>query len=102
VVAVSRDSAARRKSLGAMLIKGRIGRIGASTEENQSTSKVRYLDSVGVIVSAANVLLLRQSMPTKDQLRVWDSWLVPVSRILDRLFLYCIGKTILAIWHKPK
>jgi SAM-dependent methyltransferase len=63
--------------------------------------RMRYLDSAGVILSTANVLLLRQSMPTEDQLRVWDSWLVPVSRVLDRLFFYRIGKTILAVWHKP-
>jgi SAM-dependent methyltransferase len=63
--------------------------------------RMRYLDSVGVILSAANVLLLHQSMPTKVQLRVWDSWLVPVSRILDKLFLYSLGKTILAVWRKP-
>ncbi len=63
--------------------------------------RMRYLDSAGLILSAANMLLLRQSMPTKTQLRFWDNWIIPVSRVLDRLFFYSIGKTIIAVWRKP-
>ncbi len=62
--------------------------------------RMRYLDCAGLILSAANMLLLRQSMPTKAQLKFWDSFVIPVSRIFDRLFLYSIGKTIIAIWRK--
>jgi SAM-dependent methyltransferase len=63
--------------------------------------RMRYLDCAGLILSAANMLLLRQSMPTKAQLRLWDRWVVPVSRILDGIFLYSLGKTIIAVWRKP-
>jgi SAM-dependent methyltransferase len=63
--------------------------------------RMRYLDCAGLILSAANLLLLRQSMPTKAQLRFWDHWIVPVSRVLDKLFLYSVGKTIIAVWRKP-
>jgi SAM-dependent methyltransferase len=61
-----------------------------------------YLDSAGLTASAANHFLLRQSMPTKAQLRFWDHWIIPVSRVLDRLLLYSIGKSIVAVWRKPK
>jgi hypothetical protein len=44
--------------------------------------------------------LLRQSMPTKAQLHFWDHWVVPVSRVLDKLFMYSVGKTIVAIWRR--
>jgi 2-polyprenyl-3-methyl-5-hydroxy-6-metoxy-1,4-benzoquinol methylase len=60
---------------------------------------MRYLDCAGLILSTANMLLLRQSMPTKAQLRFWDQWIVPVSRVLDRLLLYSVGKTIIAVWR---
>ncbi len=60
-----------------------------------------YLDSAGMLASAANRLLLRQSMPTKEQLRVWDSYIVPVSRVVDRVLRNSIGKTIVAVWRKP-
>ena len=62
--------------------------------------RTRYLDCLGMILLAANVLLLRQSMPTKAQLRFWDHWIIPVSRVLDKLFLYSLGKTIIAVWSK--
>ena len=63
--------------------------------------RLRYLDSFGLIASAANLLLLRQSMPTKAQLKFWDQWIVPVSRVLDPCFRYNIGKSIVAVWCKP-
>ena len=63
--------------------------------------RMRYLDCAGLILSAANMLLLRQSMPTKAQLRFWDQWVVPVSRIFDKLFLYSLGKTVIAVWRAP-
>jgi SAM-dependent methyltransferase len=64
--------------------------------------RMRYLDCAGVILSAANMLLLRQSMPTAAQLQFWDRWIVPISRILDKLFLYSVGKTIIAVWRRTR
>jgi SAM-dependent methyltransferase len=61
----------------------------------------RYLDSVGVIVSVINLLLLRQSMPRAGQIRFWDQKIVPLSRVLDPCFAYKIGKSIIAVWQKP-
>ena len=63
--------------------------------------RMRYLDCAGLILSAANMLLLRQSMPTKAQLGFWDRWIVPVSRVFDKPFRYSLGKTIIAIWERP-
>jgi hypothetical protein len=59
-----------------------------------------YLDSAGLILSSANRLLLRQSMPTKVQLRIWDSWVIPLSRVLDRCLLNSVGKSIVGIWRR--
>jgi 2-polyprenyl-3-methyl-5-hydroxy-6-metoxy-1,4-benzoquinol methylase len=64
-------------------------------------ARMRYLDSVGLTASTANRMFLKQSMPTKAQLHVWDTWMVPVSRVLDKLLLYSVGKSILAVWQKP-
>ena len=62
---------------------------------------MRYLDCAGLTLSAANMLMFRQSMPTKAQLRFWDQWIVPISRVFDKLLLYSVGKTIIAVWRKP-
>lgn len=60
-----------------------------------------YLDSIGVFASAANRLLLKQSMPTKEQIGVWDRWIVPASRVLDPILRYSVGKSIVGVWRKP-
>jgi len=52
------------------------------------------------VLSAANLLLLRQSMPTKAQLRIWDGLVVPVSRVLDRCLFSSVGKSIVGIWRR--
>ncbi len=62
--------------------------------------RLRYLDSMGFMASAANRLLLRQSYPTQVQVSIWDKWMVPVSRIMDRIFFFSFGKSILGIWKK--
>jgi SAM-dependent methyltransferase len=63
--------------------------------------KMWYLDSAGLLLSTANRLFLRQSMPTREQLRVWDSYVIPVSKVLDRCFRGRAGKSIVAVWRKP-
>jgi SAM-dependent methyltransferase len=59
-----------------------------------------YLDSVGMFASLANRFLLRSSLPTPGQIKTWDTWMVPVSRVLDPVFARRVGKSILAVWEK--
>ncbi len=61
---------------------------------------VTYLDSVGMLASLGNRLLLGQSMPTAQQIGVWDRWMVPPSRITDRLTGGHIGKSVLGVWRR--
>src|ERR1700744_3365138 len=60
-----------------------------------------YLDGVGMFASLGNRLLLRQSLPTREQLGFWDKCMIPLSRTLvDRLTFYSVGKTVLGVWVK--
>jgi SAM-dependent methyltransferase len=61
---------------------------------------VRYLDSAGLLASLGNRLFLRQSLPTERQIACWDGCLVPCSRVVDLLFGYRAGKSLLAVWKK--
>jgi len=61
---------------------------------------LKYLDCVGVTLSAAKSLFLKQSMPTKSQLHFWDRWMVPISKVLDKPLGYSLGKTIIGIWRR--
>jgi SAM-dependent methyltransferase len=65
-----------------------------------SLVRLRYLDSVGMLASAANRLILSQSMPTPRQIRFWDRVLVRSSLALDPLLAYRVGKSILAVWQR--
>lgn len=60
--------------------------------------KLWYLDSCGLLASAANRLLLKQSLPTLRQVLFWDRFLVPMSRLFDPLLFHRLGKSVLAIW----
>jgi SAM-dependent methyltransferase len=59
-----------------------------------------YLDSVGMLASAANCLMLRQRLPTLAQIKTWDRYLVPVSRIVDPSIGRLAGKTIVGVWTR--
>ena len=60
----------------------------------------RMLDSCGMLASLGNRLFLNNSMPSKGQILLWDRVMVPISRYLDRLTGFFIGKSILVIWQK--
>ena len=60
-----------------------------------------YLDSMGLSASIANRLLLRQAAPTHRQILFWDRVLVRLSRTMDPILRYSIGKSLLGVWRKP-
>ncbi len=62
--------------------------------------KLIYLDSVGVLLSLGNVLALRQALPTRSQILIWDRICVPTSRICDHIVRGHFGKSVLAVWQK--
>ena len=64
-------------------------------------TRLVYLDSVGLLASLGNRLVLKQSMPNAGQIGVWDRLMVPLSRIVDPILGYSIGKSVLAVWKKP-
>jgi 2-polyprenyl-3-methyl-5-hydroxy-6-metoxy-1,4-benzoquinol methylase len=72
----------------------------ACTPSSCRLEKMQYLDSMGMLASSANVLLLKQSLPTLRQIQFWDRYIIPVSRVIDPLLGYRVGKSIVGIWRK--
>ena len=64
--------------------------------------RMRSLDSVGLLASLGNRLLLRQELPGRGQIAAWDRALVPLSRILDPLLAYSLGRSVLGVWKKEE
>ena len=61
---------------------------------------LRYLDCVGFAASLSNRLLLRQGLPTRSQVALWDGAMIPVSRIIDPLFARWFGRSVLAVYQR--
>ena len=74
---------------------GRVGEIDGLRRE-----KLFYLDSVGMLASLANRLFLKASMPTLEQIKFWDSKLVPPSKLLDPLTFFRVGKSVIGVWRR--
>jgi len=72
------------------------------TPPKTKIAKLIYLDSLGVFLSFANRLLLRQNNPTDQQLQFWDKAIIPISRFLDPIIAYSAGRSILCVWEKIK
>ena len=65
-----------------------------------SLVSLRYLDSVGMLASLGNRLLLKSAHPKPAQIALWDRWMVPLSRRIDPLFGFRCGKSLMAVWRK--
>jgi SAM-dependent methyltransferase len=75
-------------------------RDAAPDEAGLELARLDYLDSVGMLASLGNRLVLGQSMPTPKQIAVWDRLMVPLSKLVDPLTGYRLGKSVLGVWRK--
>ena len=64
--------------------------------------RIWFMDSAGMLLSAANRLILRQSMPTRAQIAFWDRCIIPVSRMLDPCLLRSVGKSLVGVWRRER
>ncbi len=74
--------------------------LAAVSPELTRLHEVFYLDSIGIVLSLANRLMLRTGFPSQKQIKFWDRFVVPKSQVLDRMLGYRIGKTIVAVWQR--
>ena len=72
----------------------------AALPSSLQVDRMEYLDSVGLIASLGNRLVLRSALPTRAQISLWDGWMVPMSRLVDLLLLRGAGKSIVAVLRK--
>lgn len=67
-----------------------------------NAERVFYLDSVGMAASLGNRLVLRSAFPSARQIALWDGWMIPLSKGLDQVTRFTIGKSIVGIFRKPE
>lgn len=73
--------------------------LAAAAPAELSLVSMRHLDSFGTLASFGNSFL-KQSMPTRNQIRLWDRAMVPISRLVDPLIGYRTGRSLVAVWRK--
>ena len=61
---------------------------------------LRYLDSMGLFASLANKWFLKQDYPKLKQIKFWDNYIIPVSKIMDAIAFFSMGKTVVGVWKK--
>jgi SAM-dependent methyltransferase len=57
-----------------------------------------YLDSLGFFASLANKLILKKELPSLENVRFWDNWLVPPSKVFDVLYFRSFGKSLIGVF----
>ena len=62
--------------------------------------EVVYLDCIGLLANLGNRLFLKQSKPNLIQIRIWDKFMVSLSRFVDPLIGYRAGKSVVLIGKK--
>ena len=61
-----------------------------------------YIDSAGLLASTMNKLVLKQNIPTEKQILFWDNNLIKISKSLDKILFFSIGKSLIGVWQKKK
>ena len=76
------------------------GALRRLTPSGAAIENLFYLDCAGLLTSLANKVVLHQPMPKPAQLLFWDKRLVPLSKALDRICGYRLGRSVIAIWTR--
>jgi len=70
------------------------------TPEGTEIVTTKYLDSAGMLASTVNRCILRVDQPSQRQIAFWDRVIVPISRCIDPLLDFRIGKSVLVVWRR--
>jgi len=62
--------------------------------------RLRYLDSVGFLLSLGNRFLLRKAAPTIGQIMFWDERIIPISKVIDPLTGFSFGRSLIAVLRR--
>jgi hypothetical protein len=68
--------------------------------EGFTIKKIAYLDTLGFTLAVFNRFIFKKSTPTNFQIKFWDRFLIPISKLVDVLTLNYVGKSIIMIATK--
>jgi ubiquinone/menaquinone biosynthesis C-methylase UbiE len=62
--------------------------------------KIFYLESTGIFLLWLNKWLVKKKYPTKREIWLWQTVFIPISKVIDKISFYSLGKSIIGIWRK--
>jgi cyclopropane fatty-acyl-phospholipid synthase-like methyltransferase len=62
--------------------------------------KSMYLDSLGYFLSLGNRIIAKQSRPSIKQIKFWDKFVVPLSKLVDMALWHRAGRSVLTVGKK--
>jgi SAM-dependent methyltransferase len=62
--------------------------------------KMFYLESAGMFLLWLNKWLVKKKYPTKREIWIWQNVFIPISKLMDKILFYSLGKSIIGIWRK--
>jgi ubiquinone/menaquinone biosynthesis C-methylase UbiE len=62
--------------------------------------KMFYIESSGIFLLLLNKYLIKKKYPTKRDIWIWQTLFIPISKVLDKILFYNLGKSIIGIWQK--
>jgi hypothetical protein len=74
----------------------------ALTPAGLGVIEVRYLDAFGACLSAANRLVLSKAMPSAGNIKLWDRFIIPLSRVGDHVLGRFVGRSVVCVWQKTE
>jgi SAM-dependent methyltransferase len=61
-----------------------------------------YLDSVGFFASLINKVILKKELPSLANISLWDNYMIPLSKISDKLFFNSFGKSLIGVFRNDQ
>ncbi len=63
--------------------------------------KLFYLDALGAFTSLLNRFILKKEMPTLKDITFWDKYIIPTSRLADKILFHSFGRSVVGVWKRP-
>ena len=61
-----------------------------------------YLDSVGFFASLINKVILKKELPSLANISLWDNYMIPLSKLSDKLFFNSFGKSLIGVFRNDQ
>jgi SAM-dependent methyltransferase len=61
--------------------------------------KLYYLDSLGFFASLVNKYILKKDVPSLNNIKFWDKYLITLSKFFDLIFFKSFGKSLIGVFR---